>query len=50
MRTASCFVLILAGFASAADSPVRIAGETKYKPHSLVRLKAEGIGAKAALI
>jgi len=50
MRTASCFVLILAGFASAAEPPVRITGESKYKPHALVRLKAEGVDAKAALI
>ncbi len=50
MRLASCFVLILAGFASAAEPPVRIAGETKYKPHALVRLKAEGVDARAALI
>ena len=29
---------------------VRIVGETKYKPHSLVRLKAEGLPAKAAVL
>lgn len=42
-------VLALAPLASGAE-PVRIAGETRYKPHSLVRLKAEGVDAKAALL
>lgn len=30
--------------------PIRIAGETKYKPHALVQLKAEGVDSKAALL
>lgn len=46
------FLLTLAvGSAAAADNPpVRIAGETKYKPHSLVRLRAEGVDPKAAIL
>jgi hypothetical protein len=44
-----CLVLALAPVAARADT-VRIAGETKYKPHSLVRLRAEGVDAKAALL
>jgi len=41
--------LIFALTANAAE-PIRIAGETKYKPHALVRLKAEGVDAKAAIL
>ncbi len=50
MRILTLAVLILAGAAHAAEPTVRIAGETKYKPHALVRLKAEGVDAKAALL
>ncbi|MCU0706352.1 MAG: serine protease [Fimbriiglobus sp.] len=51
MRSLFCsvLVLVLAPLAGGAE-PVRIAGETKYKPQSLVRLKAEGVDAKAALL
>jgi hypothetical protein len=42
-------LLALVPFAANAE-PIRIGGETKYKPHSLVRLKAEGVDAKAALL
>lgn len=42
-------LLALAPLAAHAE-PVRITGETKYKPHSLVRLKAVGVDAKAALL
>lgn len=41
--------LALAPVTARADT-VRIAGETKYKPHSLVRLRAEGADAKAAIL
>jgi hypothetical protein len=42
-------LLALAPVAAHADT-IRITGETKYKPHSLVRLKAEGVDAKAAIL
>jgi hypothetical protein len=42
-------LLALAPLAVHAE-PLRIGGETKYKPHSLVRLKAEGVDAKVALL
>jgi hypothetical protein len=35
---------------AAGAEPIRIAGETKYKPHSLVRLRAEGVDPKAAIL
>jgi hypothetical protein len=35
---------------SAASAEVKIVGDTKYKSHSLVRLRAEGVDAKAALL
>ncbi|MBM3982767.1 MAG: trypsin-like peptidase domain-containing protein [Planctomycetes bacterium] len=47
-------LLALALFALAphalAVEPVRIVGETKYKPHSLVRLRAENVDPKAAIL
>jgi hypothetical protein len=51
MRSLLCSVLVLAlaPVAAHADT-IRIGGETKYKPHALVRLKAEGVDAKAALL
>jgi hypothetical protein len=51
MRVAVVGISILL-FAGAADPnpPVRITGETKYKPHSLVRLRAEGVDPKAAIL
>jgi hypothetical protein len=45
----SVLVIALAPVAAHADT-IRITGETKYKPHSLVRLKAEGVDAKAAIL
>jgi len=42
-------LLALAPVAVHADT-IRIVGETKYKPHSLVRLKAEGVDPKAGII
>lgn len=42
-------VLVLTSGAARADA-IRIDGETKYKPHALVRLKAEGVDAKAAIL
>jgi hypothetical protein len=42
-------LLALVPFAANAE-PIRIGGEPKYKPHALVRLKAEGVDAKAALL
>jgi hypothetical protein len=52
MRTVVIGILLLAiSSAAAAEGPgVRITGETKYKPHSLVRLRAEGVDAKAAIL
>jgi hypothetical protein len=53
MRTACIGILLfVAASVGAADptSPVRITGETKYKPHSLVRLRAEGVDPKAAIL
>ncbi len=44
-----CLVLTFAPDTARADT-LRIAGETKYKSHSLVRLRAEGLDAKAALL
>jgi hypothetical protein len=44
-----CLVLAFAPGVTRADA-IRIAGEAKYKPHSLVRLKAEGVDAKAAIL
>jgi hypothetical protein len=35
---------------AAGAEPIRIAGETKYKPHSLVRLRAENVDPKAAIL
>lgn len=35
---------------AAAAQSVKIVGETKYKPHALVRLRADGVDAKAALL
>jgi len=43
-----CLVLALASEARAET--LRIVGETKYKPHSLVRLRAEGVDVKAAIL
>lgn len=43
-----CLVAVANG--AAAPTPVKIVGETKYKPHSLVRLRAEGADPKAALL
>jgi hypothetical protein len=42
-------VLVCSPAAARADT-LHIAGETKYKPHALVRLRAEGVDAKAALL
>lgn len=40
MRSLLCSVLVLALAPVAAQAePIRIGGETKYKPHALVRLK-----------
>ena len=53
MRTACVGILLfVAASVGAAEpnSPVRITGETKYKPHSLVRLRAEGVDPKAAIL
>jgi len=53
MRTTCAHVLFLvAAAAGAADPgpPVRIAGATKYPPHSLVRLRAEGVDPRAAVL
>lgn len=46
------FVLVLLALVplTAGAGPIRIAGETKYKPHSLVRLRAEGVDPKAAIL
>ena len=51
MRSLLCPVLVLAlaPLAAHADT-IRIGGGTKYAPHSLVRLKAEGVDAKAAIL
>jgi hypothetical protein len=51
MRSYLCSVLVLAlmPLTVHADT-IRITGETKYKPHSLVRLRAEGVDAKAGII
>ncbi|MCS7168067.1 MAG: trypsin-like peptidase domain-containing protein [Gemmatales bacterium] len=51
MRSVLLVGLVLAFAPSAARADaLRIVGETKYKPHQLVRLKAEGVDAKAALM
>ncbi len=51
MRSALLVSLVLAFASGAARADtIRIAGETKYKPHALVRLKAEGVDAKAAIL
>jgi len=51
MRSLLCSVLALAFAPVVAHAgTIRIVGETKYKPHSLVRLKAEGVDAKSAII
>jgi hypothetical protein len=44
-----CLVLVIAPAVAQADA-LRIVGETKYKPHSLVRLRADGVDAKAAIL
>jgi hypothetical protein len=52
IRFATCSLLIAAvmiGFVSAQPTTLSIAGETKYKPHSLVRLKAEGVDPRAGM-
>lgn len=46
------FVLVcwlILGACEVASGEVKIFGETKYKPHSLVRLRADGVDAKAAI-
>jgi len=45
----SIFCALIVVPAASAQS-VKIVGETKYKPHSLVRLRADGADAKAALL
>lgn len=52
MRVVVAWILLLVvSTASAAEGlGVRITGETKYKPHSLVRLRAEGVDSKAAIL
>lgn len=52
MHAITSGILFLAiGSAAAVESPgIHIAGETRYKPHTLVRLRAEGIDAKAAIL
>lgn len=53
IRFATCSLLIAAvmiGFVSAQPTTLSIAGETKYKPHSLVRLKAEGVDPRAGVL
>ncbi len=51
MRLLCGSILCALLFAPAASAQgVKIVGETKYKLHALVRLKAEGIDAKAALL
>ncbi|MGL6097132.1 MAG: hypothetical protein ACRC7O_15210, partial [Fimbriiglobus sp.] len=50
MRNAFAIVVLAVTAFLARAEPVRIAGETKYAPHALVRLKAEGVDAKAALL
>ena len=52
MRIVGLILVALAtASVEAADGPgVRITGEAKYPPHSLVRLKAEGVDPKAAVL
>lgn len=50
MRRLSALSLFLFLPLAAGAEPIRIAGETKYKPHSLVRLKAENADPKAAVL
>lgn len=50
MRWLSVLSLFLFLPLAAGAEPIRIAGETKYKPHSLVRLKAENADPKAAVL
>ena len=51
LRVCFLFVALAPCFALAQGTPgIHIAGETKVKPHSLVRLRAEGADAKAALL
>lgn len=57
MKTLRLLVLLLvlcgAAFAAAPwsdDTKLRIAGETTYEPHALVRLKAENVPAKAGIL
>lgn len=45
-----CSVLVLFTPAAYGDTTTRIVGETRYKPHSLVRLKAENVDPKAAIL
>ncbi len=42
-------LLVLAPVVARGDA-IRITGETKYKPHGLVRLKAEGVDPRAAIL
>lgn len=50
MRSLLAITLLALAPTAAWAEPIRISGETKYKPHSLVRLKAEGVDARAALL
>ena len=50
LRLASLLGLICTLPVTAYADTIRIVGETKYKPHSLVRLRAEGVDPKAGLI
>jgi hypothetical protein len=52
-RTVPAMILVILLLTSvSAQTPVvpRIVGETKYKPHGLVRLQADGVDAKAAIL
>ncbi|MFQ3678541.1 MAG: serine protease [Fimbriimonadaceae bacterium] len=46
----SILLSVAASVRADPNPPVRITGETKYKPHSLVRLRAEGVDPKAAIL
>jgi hypothetical protein len=50
MRLALAVSLLALLPSSAPAQPVRIRGETSYPPYSLVRLQAEGVDAKAAIL
>jgi hypothetical protein len=50
MRSILLASLVLAFAPAVRADTLRIVGETKYKPHSLVRLRAEGVDAKAAIL